>query len=157
MSRFAPLDAILAERMKCDSPPDTAALERWQMERLRATLEHARHSPYHAERLAGIAASSLYSRHDLARLPLMEADILREAPLKLLCVSQDDVARAVTFDTSGSTGPPKRVFCTAEDIENTITFFSHGLLSFMQRGEALLALLPAERPASGLGHISCGD
>lgn len=148
MSRFAPLDALLAERMKCDSPPDTAALERWQMERLRATLEHARHSPYHAERLAGIAASSLYSRHDLARLPFMEADILREAPLKLLCVSQDDVARAVTFDTSGSTGPPKRVFCTAEDIENTITFFSHGLLSFMQRGEALLALLPAERPAS---------
>lgn len=148
MRPFATVDALLAGRMESETPPDAATLECWQMERLRATLEYARRSPYHAERLTGIATASLRSRRDLDRLPRMDADALRENPLKLLCVSQDEVTRAVTFDTSGSTGPPKRVFFAAEDIESTIAFFSHGLRTFTKHGETLLALLPAERPAS---------
>ncbi|MFI3271349.1 MAG: AMP-binding protein [Pseudomonadota bacterium] len=123
-------------------------LASWQMAQLRATLKHAMQSPYYAEQLAGTDIDSLKNIADLAQLPRTEPEILRTKPFDVLCISQDDVARAVTYDTSGSTGQPKRLFFAQEDLERTINFFEHGMSTFTPKGAVVMAILPSARPSS---------
>jgi phenylacetate-CoA ligase len=73
---------------------------------------------------------------------------VRENGLRFLCVSQDDIRRVVTLDTSGTTGSPKRLYFTADDQELTIDFFHVGMSTFTAPGDRVLILLPGERPGS---------
>jgi phenylacetate-CoA ligase len=146
------LDGWMAERMGLAQPLTRAALEAWQLERLRETITYAR------------AASPFYRSHrdwpdieigglkDMARLPFTEpADLVRNDP-PLLALSQSAIARAVTLDTSGTSGPSKRLYFTAEDLEATIDFFHHGMAMFTRPGDRAAIAFPAGRP----GGISEG-
>jgi len=147
-ARFA-VDAILMRRMGTDVLPDRASVEAWQMERLRETLRMARSgSPFHAARLAGADAGSLRTHADLPALPRTSADDIRAYAADMLCVSQDEVARAVTLDTSGTSGNPKRLFFSQQDLDRTLEFFSVGMQAVARPGDTVLALLPDGRPAS---------
>jgi len=120
------------------------AVEAWQMAELRRTLAWARGaSPFHARRLAGIDLASLSTPADLARLPRMTAADLG-AP-GLLAVSQDHVARVVSLNTSGSSGPPKRLHFSRADLERTLDFFRVGMSTLAGPGDAVLVLLPGQR------------
>jgi phenylacetate-coenzyme A ligase PaaK-like adenylate-forming protein len=77
-----------------------------------------------------------------------------------LCVSQDEIHRVVTLDTSGTTGEPKRIYFTREDQELTIDFFNVGMSTFTTPGDRVLILLPGDRAGSvgdlltlGLGRL----
>ncbi len=142
----SPLDPWLAARM--DLTDVTAltpkAVEAWQMAELRRTLAWAvRHSPFHAGRLACFGLDKLRSHADLARLPRMDAMAL-DAPV-LLAVSQNEVARVVTLNTSGSSGPPKRLSFTQADLERTLDFFRVGMSTLCREGDVVLVLLPGRR------------
>lgn len=149
-SGIVALDRQLAQDMDMhhETTPTADELASWQMEKLRATLHHAKQSPYYAEQLAGIDIDALTIFADLALLPRTEPEVLRTKPFDLLCISQDDVARAVTYDTSGSTGQPKRLFFSEEDLERTINFFEHGMSTFTPNGAVVMAILPSARPSS---------
>jgi phenylacetate-CoA ligase len=73
---------------------------------------------------------------------------VRERPLALLCVSQSEIERVVTLDTSGTSGAPKRLYFTAADQELTRDFFHVGMSTFTAPGDRVLILLPCERPGS---------
>ncbi len=134
--------------MHQEKTPTIGELTSWQMEKLQATLRHAMLSPYYAEQLAAIDIDALTRFADLAQLPRTEPEILRTNPFDLLCISQDDIARAVTYDTSGSTGKPKRLFFAEEDLGRTINFFEHGMSTFTPQGAVVMAILPSARPSS---------
>jgi phenylacetate-CoA ligase len=120
------------------------AMEAWQMDELRRTLAWTmRHSHFHAGRLASFDLNSLRSHADLARLPRMDSAAL-DTPV-LLAVSQDEVARVVTLNTSGSSGPPKRLFFTQADLERTLDFFRVGMGTLCRKGDTVLVLLPGRR------------
>ncbi|MGX7950270.1 DVU_1553 family AMP-dependent CoA ligase [Oleidesulfovibrio alaskensis] len=126
-----------------------SGISAWQTDRLREVLALAAEaSPYYRQALQGVDPASISARGGLHRLPLLHADVLRRAPLSLLCTSQDDVARVVTLDTSGTSGRPKRLFFSEEDLNATVEFFSWGMLSVGHPGDTVLAVLPGERPAS---------
>lgn len=125
-----------------------AELERYQLERLQATLALVRaHSRFYRERLAGMPAE-IACLADLARFPFTTAEDVRARALQFLCVSQDDIHRVVTLDTSGTTGQPKRLYFTRDDQELTIDFFRVGMSTFTDPGDGVLILLPCERPGS---------
>lgn len=151
-----PLDRWVNQRLGRPAdgpPPSTDELRRWQMERLRRTLAHAKErSPFYRHQLAHITPESLCATAHMERVPRLEPHILRERPQDLLCSSQDDVARAVTLSSSGSSGLPKRLFFTAGDLERTTDFFRHGMAQFIAPGDSVLAILPASRPG-GVSHI----
>lgn len=120
------------------------AVEAWQMAELRRTLAWARGaSPFHARRLEGLDLASLSTPADLVRLPRMTAADLG-AP-GLLAVSQDHVARVVSLNTSGSSGPPKRLHFSRADLERTLDFFRVGMSTLAGPGDAVLVLLPGQR------------
>lgn len=141
----SPLDAWIALSTGIHGP-DPAELRRWQAERLRAMAEWARlRSPFYAERLRGLAARPAANPARFPVLPFTTAEHLREHGEHMLCVSQGEVDRVVTLSTSGTTGRPKRLFFTGEDLAATLDFFRVGMASFTGPGDAVLILLPGRR------------
>ncbi len=151
--RMTPLQPWIAARTAAAGPPggdglDRAALERYQLERLQQTLARARHgSRFYRALLAG-APQVLTGLDEVPRLPFTTAGDLAEQGLQLLAVPQDDIERVVTLDTSGTTGPPKRLYFTRADQELTIDFFRIGMSTFTGPGDRVAILLPCERPGS---------
>jgi len=125
--------------------PETVAA--WQLAALRRTLAHAAtHSPFYRNHLAGMDFDGLRASADLAAVPLTTARDLAGQGQRMLCLSQDQVARVVTLATSGTSGPAKRLFFTQEDLAATLDFFSQGMATLCGPGDAVLVLLPGRRP-----------
>jgi phenylacetate-CoA ligase len=123
--------------------PDPAVLRQWQAERLHDVVQWARrNSPFYAELLRGFSEKSPLDPTTLPVLPFTSAEHLREHSEHMLCVSQGDVDRVVTLSTSGTTGRPKRLFFTGQDLDATLDFFRVGMASFTGPGDVVLVLLP---------------
>jgi phenylacetate-coenzyme A ligase PaaK-like adenylate-forming protein len=148
-----PLDQWLARRMGQSAVPSRQELRVWQLDRLRETVSHARSgSPFYARHLAEVAPEAIATLDDFSCLPTIGPDHLRDAPERLLCVSRDEIARVVTLQTSGTTGPAKRVFQTADDLEATVDYFAWGMANIIAPGGTALVLMPGDRPG-GVGRL----
>lgn len=121
-------------------------IDRYQAERLRETLLWARErSPFYRARLG----SAMPDRtEDIRLLPFTTAADLAADPARFVCVSQSEISRVVTLETSGTTGKPKRLFFTADDRKITFDYFRHGLSSMVAPGDTALVLLPRGNPGS---------
>lgn len=145
-----PLDHWVATRIGLPesqrlSPAHVAA---YQLAQLNRTLAYtARNSPFY-RRQWGNSTYKLSQLDDLPTLPFTTGNALHRSPLALLSISQRDVARIVTFQTSGTTGEPKRVFFSDEDLERTIDFFRQGMATLVRPGQRVLVLLPGALPDS---------
>lgn len=149
------LDQWLVRRMGWagESLPTPEEVRAWQLARLREMVAHAQaNSPFYRQQFEGVDASSIRSESDFSGLPMMTPDDVREGPERLLCVSQDDIARVVTLQSSGTTGQPKRIFHTQDDLEATADFFDWGMRSMIEPGQTALVLMPGERPG-GVGRL----
>lgn len=147
--RLTPIEPWTANKIGRTGQAITRAdIEAYQLEKLRATLGLVSvKSRFYRRQLAGVALD-LAGLADVARLPLTTADDIREDPLQFLCVSQDDILRVVTLDTSGTSGKPKRIYFTRADQERIIEFFRVGMSTFTEHGDRVLILLPGETPGS---------
>ena len=125
------------------------ALERRQLDRLNRVVSWARdRSPFYRRLYAGLPSAPLPDIAAASELPFVTEGDLREHGLDMLCVSQGDVARVVTLPTSGTTGPPKRVWFTDADLEHTVDYFHHGMKDVLGTGKRLLVLMPGEQPGT---------
>ncbi|MBK8900945.1 MAG: phenylacetate--CoA ligase family protein [Anaerolineaceae bacterium] len=149
MIELTPLHPWIAQKTACAPEALTrAVIAAYQLDKLNETLALCRaRSPFYRQKLAGLP-EKLSSLADLQTLPFTTADDVRERPLSLLCVSQSEIARVVTLDTSGTSGPPKRLYFTTADQELTRDFFHVGMSTFTGAGDRVLILLPGERPGS---------
>ncbi len=146
---LTPLDGWIGEKIGAPgSRLERPALESYQLMRLNETLQHVtRHSVFYRKHLAG-CPSRLESLDEITGLPFTTADDLRRVGLEMVCVSQAEIDRVVTLDTSGTTGNPKRLYFTRQDQELTIDFFHRGMTTFTRPGDRVMILLPFERPGS---------
>lgn len=144
--RITPLEGWVAEKIQ--QPKLTReGLEKYQLLKLQAGIQFTRaKSPFYRRLLADIPNLSQLS--DLAQLPFTTADDIRQQPLQLLCVSQDEIHRVVTLDSSGTTGHPKRLYFTPDDQQLTIDFFRVGMSTFTDPEDRVLILLPGESAGS---------
>lgn len=117
------------------------AIAAYQLERVRQK------SQFYRQHLAD-APAELSALTALAALPFTTAADIRRNPLPLLCVSQSEIARVVTLESSGTTGAPKRLYFTQADQELTLDFFHIGMSTFTKPGDRVLILLSGERPGS---------
>ena len=130
------LDLWIAQKHRLDMS-SRAALEKYQREKLRETVEYA----------AG--NSSFYSRlyehcntDDFESLPFTTPEDLRNFGEEMVCVRASEVSRIVTLHTSGTTGRPKRIYFTAEDQELTVDYFANGMQFMVEKGDKALILFP---------------
>lgn len=94
----------------------------------------------------------LDSLSDLQKLPFTTAADLSACPGKFLLTSQSEVSRVISGSTSGTTGPAKRVFYTANDTEHTVGFFAAGISEMLSAGEKCMIAFPFTGPF-GLGDL----
>lgn len=149
MMQPTPLDAWIAGQTHGGQALDPQKLREYQLRTLNETLTWAmENSPYHKGRLGRLPKSGLSDLSELADLPTMDETILRSRPEYVLCISQGDVARVVTLRTTGSTGEPKRLYFTAEDITHTIDFFAVGMTQQVRAGDTAMVFMPGATPHS---------
>ncbi|HTP06448.1 MAG TPA: phenylacetate--CoA ligase family protein, partial [Nitrospirota bacterium] len=150
MIRKTPLEAWIASKIGMSE--DTLTREQisgYQLRQLRETIERTYHnSPFYRKRMKGIADVPLTSLDDIRRFPFTIAEDIRQQGLQFLCVSQNDINRVVTLDSSGTTGSPKRLYFTPTDQELTVDFFHQGMSTLVDPGDRVLILLPGERIGS---------
>lgn len=144
-----PLDAWVARKIGShDGQLSRSELEHYQVQQLRATVQHIRaRSRFYRRHLAD-APTEISSLRDLEDLPFTTAEDIRAHPLQFLCVSQDAIHRVVTLDSSGTTGTPKRISFTRDDQELTLDFFHIGMSTFTSANDRVLILLPGATPGS---------
>ena len=148
----ATLDPWMAARMGLAAPLTRQAIDAWQLARLNETIAHARvASPFYRAR-RDWPDRPLARIDDLARLPFTTAaDLLANDP-PLLALSQSAIARVVTLETSGTSGSPKRLHFTPDDLESTVDFFHHGMALFARPGDRVAIAFPGRHP----GGIAAG-
>nr|WP_320016356.1 AMP-binding protein [uncultured Desulfobacter sp.] len=134
-------------------PPSPAAqLEAFghrQLAALNCTITHARdHSRFYREAFSGIVDVPLLDLKDIAALPFTRPADIRENPKDFLALSQGEISRIVTLNTSGTTAAPKRIFFTDEDLGRVVDFFKAVLTTIMNPGETGLIFLPGDTRAS---------
>jgi len=150
MYRKTPLESWIAGKMGLrDRELTRQKIADYQLDKLRETIRWARtQSPFYARHLSGFSESQLASLDDMRRFPFTEVGDLRENGLQFLCLSQGEIKRVVTLESSGTSGEPKRVYFTAEDQELTVDFFQVGMSTLVRPHETVLIALPGERPGS---------
>ena len=123
-------------------------LEELQLKRLNETLarlkERGGFYKDYPERLESLS--------DLQNLPFTTAKDLSAYPGKFLLTSQSEVSRVISGATSGTTGPAKRVFYTAQDTAHTVGLFTAGISEMLSAGEKCLIAFPFTGPF-GLGDL----
>lgn len=82
---------------------------------------------------------------DFRALPLTTDDDIRKQGMEMVCVSQSQISRVVSLDTSGTTGLSKRLFFTEEDQELTLDFFHHGMKELAGSKDRVMILLPGSQ------------
>ena len=148
--RKTPLEAWIANKIGVDKQELTRQkIKAYQLQKLRETIQLAyEQSPFYRNLLEDIAETEISDLSDFRKFPLTTAKDIKEHSLQLLCVSQDEIGRVVTLDTSGTTGKSKRIFFTPSDQELTIDFFQQGMSTFVESGDSVMILLPCEREGS---------
>lgn len=94
----------------------------------------------------------LNSLAELSDLPFTTAEDLQRNSGRMLLCSQNEVQRVITDRTSGTTGQPKRLFYTKEDLEHTVLLFMAGLGEFIYPGGRTMICMPFSGPY-GLGEL----
>ena len=127
---------------------DRKAVEGIQLEKLNRLLEreHKRQGFYRN------LPRHLESLEELETLPFTTEKELKEQGNSMVLVSQSEIERVRSWETSGTTGPAKRVFYTAEDNERTVSFFAAGLSELIHPGEKSMIAMPFTGDR-GLGEL----
>jgi phenylacetate-CoA ligase len=119
------------------------ALAALQLERLRVTLRHINLSnPFYASRLGGLDPDQVRGPDDLARLPFLTKEDLRQSyPFGLACAPARDLVRL--HMSSGTTGTP--IICphTAADVAQWANIVARCLTAAGVTSEDVLQVTPS--------------
>lgn len=118
---------------------DEYHLRRWNelLPYVKANAPYYRNYPDHLDSLA-----------EIQTLPTLCAEEITLHGHQMVCVSQSQIDRVLTVESSGTTGKPKRLFFTKEDIEATIAFYAQGYFELISPGDTVLVLYPHSREYS---------
>jgi phenylacetate-coenzyme A ligase PaaK-like adenylate-forming protein len=136
-------------------PVDAGLFEEYRLFKLRRTLAYvAGRSRFYGKLFAdaGIEPGGIRSIADLGSLPLTGPADMAAEPFAFLCVSQGQVERAITFTSSGTVGPKKRVFFSEADIEAITDYMGAGMKTVTDESDVVQILLP-EGPACGQSDL----
>jgi phenylacetate-coenzyme A ligase PaaK-like adenylate-forming protein len=147
--KMTPLEPWILEKTKMTASM-RESLQQYQLSELLKTLRYAKNrSRFYQERFSDIDIEMIDSFEAFEQIPFTEASDLKERSFDFLCVSQNEIERVVTLNTSGTTGCEKRLFFTRGDLEATVDFFHHGMLCLVDHADNVMVMLPG----STLGSI----
>lgn len=93
------------------------------------------------------------SLDDLRKFPFTFPADLSGTSYSLLCTSQSEVEKPVTFYTSGSTGTKKRIFFSSADIQKILDFLPRGMNTVIGKEEGRCQVFLQNSQGRGIGGI----
>jgi phenylacetate-coenzyme A ligase PaaK-like adenylate-forming protein len=159
---ITPLDGWISSRISGGTRGLTKLAE-YQTERLRETVEFVKsRSRFYARLLRDVDPNGIGSLDCLADIPFTTPEMLAGRGEDFLCTPPGELTRVVTMPTSGTTGAPKRVYFTPEDIELTCDFFHMGMATLAAPGDRVMIFMPGATENSvgallreALGRLGC--
>lgn len=135
---------------------DDALFDEYKLWQLKKTVRRVRtKSPFYRRLFekAGVTEDDLHSLADIAKLPFTFPADLAGTSYSLLCTSQGEVEKPVTFYSSGSTGTKKRIFFSMADIQKILDFLPSGMNTVIGRDEARVLVFLQNSQGRGIGSI----
>ena len=135
---------------------DDALFDEYKLWQLKKTVRRVRtKSPFYRRLFekAGVTEDDLHSLADIAKLPFTFPADLAGTSYNLLCTSQGEVEKPVTFYSSGSTGTKKRIFFSMADIQKILDFLPRGMNTVIGRDEARVLVFLQNSQGRGIGSI----
>lgn len=135
---------------------DDALFDEYKLWQLKKTVRRVRTKSPLYRRLfekAGVTEDDLHSLADIAKLPFTFPADLAGTSYSLLCTSQGEVEKPVTFYSSGSTGTKKRIFFSMADIQKILDFLPRGMNTVIGRDEARVLVFLQNSQGRGIGSI----
>lgn len=135
---------------------DDALFDEYKLWQLKKTVRRVRtKSPFYRRLFekAGVTEDDLHSLADIAKLPFTFPADLAGTSYSLLCTSQGEVEKPVTFYSSGSTGTKKRIFFSMADIQKILDFLPRGMNTVVDRDEARVLVFLQNSQGRGIGSI----
>lgn len=135
---------------------DNALFDEYKLWQLKKTVRRVRtKSPFYRRLFekAGVTEDDLRSLEDIAKLPFTFPADLAGTSYSLLCTSQGEVEKPVTFYSSGSTGTKKRIFFSMADIQKILDFLPRGMNTVIGRDEARVLVFLQNSQGRGIGSI----
>lgn len=141
--RTSALDKAIA-RQENLTPLTRERIAAYTLERLNETFTRCRRrSSFYA-----YLPEKIGDLDEMAAIPTMDGQDISKHNRALLLLSQGEVSRVVSDETSGTTGGAKRLFFTAADQERTVDFFAAGLSEMVRPGDRTLICMPSTTPGS---------
>jgi phenylacetate-coenzyme A ligase PaaK-like adenylate-forming protein len=134
-------------------------VDRYHLHKLQAALRYvSRNSSFYREifRKEGISPDDVRTLSDIEKLPLTEPEHVAASPFRFLCLSRSEIARTHNFDTSGTTGPQKKIFWTQNDLNRIVRFLAAGIGTVAGRGDVVNIWLPGGLPYGQSDLLSKG-
>lgn len=135
---------------------DDALFDEYKLWQLKKTVRRVRtKSPFYRRLFekAEVTEDDLHSLADIAKLPFTFPADLAGTSYSLLCTSQGEVEKPVTFYSSGSTGTKKRIFFSMADIQKILDFLPRGMNTVIGRDEARVLVFLQNSQGRGIGSI----
>ena len=135
---------------------DDALFDEYRLFQLKRTVHRVRtKSPFYRRLFesAGVTEDDLHTLEDIAKLPFTFPRDLSGTSYSLMCTSQGDVEKPVTFYSSGSTGTKKRIFFSKADIQKIFDFLPRGMNTVTDRGEGRVLVFLQNSQGRGIGGI----
>lgn len=135
---------------------DDALFDEYKLWQLKKTVLRVRtKSPFYRRLFekAGVTEDDLHSLADITKLPFTFPADLAGTSYSLLCTSQGEVEKPVTFYSSGSTGTKKRIFFSMADIQKILDFLPRGMNTVIGRDEARVLVFLQNSQGRGIGSI----
>ena len=125
------------------------AVAEYQLRSIRQTVAWARsRSSFYAAHLAAFPENWPRTFQEFRQAPMTRPTDLVDRVHEFLCVPQSEISRVVSLESSGTSGPRKRIFFTAEDQDLALEFFAQGVATLAAPGDRMLIALPGEREGS---------
>ena len=122
------------------------------LEKVIAAVRRAQEtSPYYRELLAGLTIDDWPS---FSHIPFTDEQTLRREGARMVCVPPQNVARIVSFLSSGTEGPAKRIFFSRDDLVMMRRYLCSGFQTFCTPGQTVLVTFSCRTPDS-LGALVC--
>ena len=135
---------------------DDALFDEYRLFQLKRTVNRVRtKSPFYKRLFesAGVTEDDLHSLADIAKLPFTFPKDLSGTSYSLMCTSQSEVEKPVTFYSSGSTGTRKRIYFSKADIQKIFEFLPRGMNTVVDRGEGRVLVFLQNSQGRGIGGI----
>ena len=134
---------------------DILLFREYRLYRLTHTLQYVKKNSRFYQRLFqshGIVTGDVRSIEDLEKLPFTYPEDIVSGGYNFLCISQSGVEKPVTYNSTGTTGPQKRIFFSKEDISNILRFLGAGMNTVTDTHGTIQVLLP-DSIGRGIGSM----